>query len=264
MAPRTAPVGELRSSFAFFVVSCDAYSDLWNPYFQLFYRLWPDCPLRVLLLSNHLRPDRPEVESLRVGHDVSWSDNLRLALDRVDEPYIVLAIEDQFFCGHVDSTAVNAVLAWVLDHEPNYVRLLPTPRPDGPYDDLVGVVSRGTVYRASTVYCVWKKTALVGLLRSGEDAWEFEIKGGERADALDDFYSVWKPCFPVSHGVIRGRWLPGELRRLRRLGAEIDPARRPVMTPLQVAAFRLAQLRSRLLRVAPAGWGRRLRSLVAG
>src|SRR5204863_1193423 len=192
MTGETASRDHLGRSFAFLVVSCDAYSDLWNPYFQLFRRFWPDCPLPVFLLSNHLELKHPGVESVRVGRDVSWSDNLRVALERIAQPYVVLAIEDQFFCDRVDSAAVNAILAWVLAHAPNYVRLLPTPRPDGPYDDLVGVVSRGTLYRTSTVYCVWRKTTLAGLLRSGEDAWDFELKGEARTDDLDGFYAVWK------------------------------------------------------------------------
>jgi hypothetical protein len=29
------------------VVSCDKYSDLWQPFFALFDRFWPDCPLDI-------------------------------------------------------------------------------------------------------------------------------------------------------------------------------------------------------------------------
>lgn len=34
------------------VASCDAYADLWEPFFRLFRRYWPDCPYPVYLGSN--------------------------------------------------------------------------------------------------------------------------------------------------------------------------------------------------------------------
>jgi hypothetical protein len=268
VAPDRLPVrapAELRKNIAFLVVSHDGYRDLWKPYFELFRRFWPDCPLQVSLLSNQLNPQSPGVESLRVGPDVSWSDNLRAALERIEQPYLVLAIEDQFFVERVNAALVNAVLTWVLDHQPNYLRLLPIPPADGPYDDLVGVVARGTVYRASTVYCVWKKTALQSLLRTGESPWGFEINAGERSDALDGFYAAREPCFPVSHGVVLGRWVRSEVRKLRRLGVEIDTVSRPMMTRTQAAIFQLRMLRSRLFRsLVPIGWSRAVRSRLQG
>ncbi len=37
---------------AVLVVSCDNYSDVWSPFFELYSRFWPDCPFNTYLISN--------------------------------------------------------------------------------------------------------------------------------------------------------------------------------------------------------------------
>jgi len=60
---------------------------------------------------------------------------------------------------------------------PNYLRLNPRPKPDKPYNDQIGLVSPGTLYRTATVMTIWKKSVLVDLLNPEETAWDFELYG---------------------------------------------------------------------------------------
>jgi uncharacterized NAD-dependent epimerase/dehydratase family protein len=145
----------------------------------------------------------------------------------------------------------------------NYVRLNPSQRPDRPYNDLVGIVSPGTIYRTSTVVSVWKKQMLQTLLRSRESAWDFEIKGSVRSDEYDDFYSTWKNCIPAVNGVIKGKWRGAAIRKLNSLGVEIDAAERAIMTQTEELIFFCKQQRSRLLNVLPPQRRRSVRALVA-
>jgi hypothetical protein len=39
-------------NLAVIVVSCDLYSDVWKPFFTLFFKYWNDCPFPVYLTSN--------------------------------------------------------------------------------------------------------------------------------------------------------------------------------------------------------------------
>jgi len=87
---------DITDKFAVLVVSCDNYSDLWEPFFELFWRFWPDCPFNVYLLSNKINADIPRVKNLLVGDDISWSDNLRKGISQLKEKYILLFIEDLF------------------------------------------------------------------------------------------------------------------------------------------------------------------------
>jgi len=46
------PVCADRANCSILIPSCDKYSDLWRPFFTLFWRHWPDCPFPVYLGSN--------------------------------------------------------------------------------------------------------------------------------------------------------------------------------------------------------------------
>jgi len=246
---------------AVLVPSCDKYSDLWEPFFRCFWRFWPDCPFDVHLLSNHCGLSHAKVRSLKVGDDLSWSDNLARAIRQLPYEYVFLFIDDLFLIRPVDNQRVVHVLKWAVASQVNYIRLNPSQKPDQPYDNVVGIVSPGTVYRMSTVVAVWKKSIPLNLLKSGESAWEFEIKGSVRSDKYDGFYSTWQDCFPIINGVIKGKWRGAAIRRLGSLGMKIDLSARSVMTQTEEIIFFCKQQRSRLLNVLPPQHRRTARSL---
>ena len=249
----------LKNELAVLVPSCDRYSDLWKPFFTLFWRFWPDCPYNVYLLSNRQTCDIPGIKGVLVGDDVSWSDTVRTGVAGLREDYILLFLEDLFLCAHVKATTVEKVLNWMLDSQANYVRLNPSVPPDKPCNDFVGVVSKGTIYRTSTVLSAWKKQTLLDLLRPGESAWEFETEGSVRSDSYDSFYSTWEECFPVINGVVKSKWRRDAVSRIRSLGVVVDVVARPVMTRRDAVMFQLKQERSKLLRLFPAMHRRALR-----
>lgn len=253
----------LSKEIAVLVTSCDRYSDLWKPFFELFRRFWPDCLFDVYLLSNHIEFADARVRSLKVGDDVSWSDNLAKAVNRLPHEYIFLFIDDLFLVGPVDHDRVLRVLDWAVNAKVNYIRLNPSQKPDRPYDDLVGIVSPGTIYRTSTVISVWKKQVLQTLLRLHESAWDFEIKGSVRSDEYDGFYSTWKDSIPAINGVIKGKWRGAAIKKLNSLGVEIDTVARSIMTQTEEVVFFCKQQRSRLLNALPPQQRRSVRALVA-
>ena len=55
------------------ISSCDAYADLWRPFFTLFWLNWDDCPFPVYLSTNELHyPDR-RVTTLNAGPEAVWT-----------------------------------------------------------------------------------------------------------------------------------------------------------------------------------------------
>lgn len=250
---------DIKDRFAILVVSCDNYSDLWEPFFKLFWRFWPDCPFKVYLLSNNKKADIPGVDNLFVGDDVSWSDNLKIALKQIHEEYLLMFIDDLFLFDYVKSNKVNKVLEWMSKSCANYVRMNPTQKPDKPFNEVVGIVSKGTIYRASTVMSVWKKSILQELLKSGENAWEFEVYGTIRSDRYDGFYSTWEDFFPVVNGVIKGKWQRSAVRKLKSLGINIDLAKRDIMTFSETLMLYFKKLRSYILNFMPARYRRQIK-----
>jgi len=254
----------LKDRFALLVVSCDKYADLWPPFFRLFFHFWPDCPFTIYLLSNNERLSLPGVNSILVGNDVSWSDNLLKAGALLPHDYLLLFIDDLFLIDYVQTEKVEEVCHWLLDAKANYVRLNPSVPPDGPGNDLVGSVSKGTLYRASTVLSVWKREVLLSLLKPGENAWQFEGRGSLRSDRYDAFYSTRESLFPVLNGVIKGKWDRTALRRLSALGVSLDLRQRGCMTVIESSLLFLQRLRFRVLHLLPAAQRRKIKHLFQG
>lgn len=119
----------MKEKFALLVVSCDNYSDLWQPFFHLFWRFWPDCPFSVHLLTNNLNPKIQQVKNLLVGDDISWSENLLNALKQLKEEYIFLFLDDLFLYDYVKTDEVLRLFYWIAESNANYVRMFPYPRP---------------------------------------------------------------------------------------------------------------------------------------
>lgn len=242
----------LEKKFAVLVVSCDKYSDLWQPFFRTFRLYWSDCPLRIYLLSNHQSTDEKGVHNICVGDDISWSDNLRSAVESIEQQYILLFLDDLFLNRPINWEYVKSIFNWINQADPNYVLMNSSPPPDKPFNELVGILSKGTIYRTSTVLSVWKREVLIDLLMCGETAWDFEIIGSIRSDKYENFYSTYRECFPVTNGVIKGKWQRSAVRDLHALDIEVDRARRPIMTHKETLLFFLKRLRSAFFNLLPA------------
>jgi hypothetical protein len=200
--------------------------------------------------------------TLLTGDDISWSDSLYKGVSQLEQHYVLLFLDDLFLYDFVKTAKVLEVLNWILESGANYVRLNPSQRPDKAFNELVGIVSKGTIYRTSTVLSVWKKEVLLDLLKPGESAWGFEIYGSVRSDSYDAFYSTWENYFTVINGVIKGKWQRRAVEKLQQLGIEIDLAKRPVMKLTETAALFFKEQRSKLLNLFPSKYRRKVKNFI--
>ena len=165
------------------VVSCDRYADLWEPFFQCFFKYWPDCPYPVYLGTNYRRFDDGRVASLDIGKDVSYSDNLLAMLSRVDSPWVILWVEDRFLSHHVCSERISAVIEKAARFRAGYLKLI-SASPlvnDHIEGEEFGEIPKGAKYRACITVGLWRKEVLERLLVPGETAWEIERNGSRRS-----------------------------------------------------------------------------------
>jgi len=248
------------SEIAVLVVSCDKYSDLWQPFFECFRRYWPDCPYQVYLLSNYEEAGIQGLEVIKTGEDKSWSENMIKALQQIEHRYIFMFLEDLFLYKPVNNNRVVDLFQWALENDVNYLRMaLRRHRADKIYNDKVGIINKGSIYRASTVMALWKKNVLLNLLEPGESAWQFEIEGTVRADRYDKFYATWSNYFYTINTVFRGKWVPSALRKVKRRGIDPDLQQREVMNCGDCLKLKLLEFRSFLLTLIPVRFRRKIR-----
>jgi hypothetical protein len=258
-------VDEIRPCFvndiAVMVVSCDNYSDLWNPFFALFSRFWPDCPFKVYLLCNEKDFEFPSVNVIKLGQDKSWSDNVKLGISKIKEKYILLFIEDLFLVRSVDTGSLLRVCGKFIEVKGNYLRLVPTIKADKKHNEFFGVVSPGTIYRTSTILSLWEKKVFYDLLSPHESAWDFETLGALRSDNYDSFYASWKDYFTILNGVIKGKWERGAYNKIKILYPGISLNKRMIMSIPEDIIYNLKIIRSHFLNLFPSQSRRRIKRL---
>ena len=225
------------SEVAIFVPSCDAYSDLWRPFFTLLWKHWPDCPYKIYLGSNQVEYDDPRVETVKSDKGLVWADCCLDYLTQIPEPTILFWLEDFFLRSPVDTLRIITAYRDFLRLEASVFRLVKRPGPDhllsGKY---YGRLEPGAAYRISTQAAYWRKDFLMKMIREGESIWQFEINGSRRSDVEPEgFYGVKRDLLPYGHHVVMGgKWFPWEAWKFGQMNIGCDFSRREIM-PLWVA-----------------------------
>lgn len=75
------------------IIGYDPYKDVWDHYFELLNKYWPDRP-QTFLASNILMPNYENVTVIPCGEDAEWSKKVYTAIDAIPTDYVVLLLED--------------------------------------------------------------------------------------------------------------------------------------------------------------------------
>lgn len=200
------------------VSSFDGFADLWQPFFTLFFRYWPDCPYPIYVISNTKQCEDARVSTLAIGPDGKWANNLFAALSRISATHIMYMQDDYFLTKKVDSAKMQALVDHAIKNNIACIRLFPEPGPDMPYHESgIGVISQNADYRVSLQAALWDVQALKALMRRNESGWDMEIKGTERAHNVRNiFLSVTEAAINYTEGVTKGKWNIKALQHCRK------------------------------------------------
>ena len=226
------------------VMSCDAYSDLWQSFFTLFDRYWSDCPFPIYLSSNFKVFEHSKVNNISTKRVTNWSDEMREALRQFPYDYIIYFQEDYFLRENINTQTIIILFNILLEHNAAYLRLMPFPPPDKklPNTEGVGVIANDASYRTSLQTAIWKKKSFEDLLKDNESPWAFELNSPYRSAQLPDlFLSVTNPhnfsfkkgIFPVSYiatAVVKGQLLRRTIRHCLKESISLDISARPVQS----------------------------------
>jgi hypothetical protein len=219
------------------VISCDRYADLWRPFFDVFWRRWPDCAGPVYLGANFQAFDDPRVRTVRVGHDVTWAASARTMLDHIDAPYLVVMLEDFLLMHRVDNARIERLADVAVTEELGCLRLYSIFPPETAlprYPELAAFAPGGN-WRITAQAAIWRVETLRRLLVPGFSAWDFELLGSRLSDYLPDrIWGVRQPALVYDHAVEKGRWTPHGLEICRAAGVVPDLSRRGAFTAAEL------------------------------
>ncbi|AFM25488.1 hypothetical protein [Desulfomonile tiedjei] len=226
------------TDLAVLVVSCDKYSDVWEPYFRLFHKRWPDCPYPVYLGSNFVDFRFEGVTCIPVGEDRSWTENLHLMLDAVDRSRIILLLEDFFLTKETNTDLVVKMVELAEKLDLGCFRLFPLPPPSKRIPDIPGVgeIRKGDDFRVSTQAGIWSTELLRSLAWPGMTAWQFEEIASLVSDMMPERYlGLYEPAMEYCNGLVQGKWMPEGLQVCREAGIEPDLSVRDCFSAKELA-----------------------------
>ena len=229
----------MGNSIPLIVSSCDKCSDLWQPFFYLIKKNWPDFNRKVYLCTDTKTYACEGLDiacPLRMPSGSTWSENLIALLKGIDEEYVLLMLEDFWLKEKVDAMQLHQCEEIMNnDSSIGFICLVHqlVPSPENPtsekYSNLIEY-GRHTPYRVTTQAGLWRRDYLLSLLRKHESAWWFEMFGSKRSSRSDyHSYVVKKSVFSYDDGgvLFRGIFVEEYIRSfLDDKTVSINPKRR--------------------------------------
>lgn len=204
------------------IISCKRFEQVWDPFFILFKKYWPDCPFKKYFITDFGRPNC-DFEIVELQKDLKFSSNLISGLKKIDEKFLIYFQEDYLFLDNFNTNKILEFVQIIKNHsEIGCLRLAPCPGPtaNSEYSVELGLLQKGDEYRVSTQTAIWNKDVILSLLNEGETGGDFEIRGTFRSNYLNKiFLSVWRGQSPTPYfitAVIKGKWELGALDLLKR------------------------------------------------
>ncbi len=218
------------------VLSCDKYSDLWDPFFYFFQKNWPDCPYPVYLGSNEKKCRVDNIVTVYSGKDEDWSSSYRKILSRIPSDYILVILEDLFITGQVDTQRINSLFEFMKTKQANHIHFKPVPKPCKILNEGIGIYDKTMPYRVN-VAGFWNKRYLLKLLINGESPWNFEIMGSYRSAYDNGFYCAVPGALEWLNSVEKGCWFKKAVLFCKQLNVKIDPSRPVLSTTQKMISF---------------------------
>ena len=195
------------------VTSCDAYRDVEAPFLKLFRKYWPDCPFKLVVVSETGAEEGFD-RTIFTGKGKTWSQMLVEALDQIETPYVIMLMNDYFLESPVNTAQILSRLAEAKEKGALNYRLCPDPPR----------AVKNTAYSVSCKAGIWNRQFLRALAAKTKSAWEFERYGSFMFDESDlrPLLVTETLEFPFLDVIHKGYWEPWGVALLKREGIAYD------------------------------------------
>lgn len=236
-----------NNSFAILINSCDAYSDVWTPFFRVLEKTWPQAREHEIFLNTETKQYKDPFFDVKVLNCLDnkaiyqWGRRLLQAIDRIESDNILFLLEDFFFEEPVRYEEIDKCVKYLNENKDISVFGLTSQMEcaDASYCELhkdirfPGYVIRkqkvGFKYNAGP--SLWRKSSLKRLIFKRDTPWGWEFFGNFRtwysSDKIYGRACDYQPVFvyDIIHGgaVHRGKWTEKSVQEvMRKYNVDID------------------------------------------
>lgn len=204
------------------VNSCDSYSDIWDLFFQLMERYWPEAQQYPVMLNTETKA------YTRSGWDIAcvpgekkemYGSRMIRHLKRVETPYVLMLLDDFFLRCPADGQKIEQLVR-EMEENPNIVcfNLCPTGQEEFPSRRYPGFhqLAPDANYKLNMQAALWRTKDLMALWQKDADPWTWELLCNRRTYfTTREFYFLnqGEPLIlnygrrpGLTWGIVRGKW----------------------------------------------------------
>lgn len=177
------------SKYTIFISSSDSYADIWDLFFDLFKKYWPEYDGEIVLNTEVLDYSHPglNIRCTKVGKLGSFGKVFRAGVDLVDTENLLLVMIDYIFMGKVNHRKVEEYYDYFRENKldslcfvfQDYPNVTETNHPE-----LLNVIPPAPRIMFSYQIAFWKKAMLREMALPHENPWMSEWYGSQRAEKM--------------------------------------------------------------------------------
>lgn len=215
----------MKKKCAFLLCTCDAYSDTWDMFFDLVNIYWKNIPYNIYMNTEtvaykpiHQYPFKINV--INTSNKISWSKRLITVLNRIEEDYVLMVLDDFFVKSPVNNDLIDSLVERLeLDKTIASFQLTAARNSQeknveiGNELDLSEIPNSG--WKTHFIPTIWRKSQLLKWLRPHESIWGFEGYGSQRARIWNYKEKVFAVNAPMIYDylwvdgcsvIVNGKW----------------------------------------------------------
>lgn len=171
----------MENRYTILVNSCDAYDDLWFPFFTLLKKYWNPLNVRIIL-NTETKTYRMEGLKIDCVHpknmNAPYGERMLNVLSEIDTPYVIPLLDDFFLRKPVDLNMVDQIIEW-MDKDKNIVYFNCDHTPvyeEWEQEKFPGFhrIPYGNVYTLNMQAAVWRVEKLIAYWKPNVSPWDWE------------------------------------------------------------------------------------------
>lgn len=232
------------NKLAVYVNSFDGYSDIWEPFFSIFFKFWNSCVYPIYLVSNFKIYNDDRVKMLSVGNEINWFDRTINSLEMINEDYIVFLLEDYFLSKNIQNDDFYEIVDFMENNNIIFYQLSSV---YGCPKNMKRVKVRSDIkYAINLQPAVWNRKELINILKqiNYKTPWDFEYYFARKE--YKNKYIHWavndtRDILGYKNGVLRGKWFPQTIKYYKKRGIDIDWKQRGKLSIYQNTKYLIAK-----------------------
>ncbi|MCI8485326.1 MAG: hypothetical protein HFH41_13460 [Lachnospiraceae bacterium] len=262
----------MKEKLTILFCTCDAYEDLWFPFFTLLKKNWEHCPYQIVINteSKNYQFEGLNIKTINCEKTVSYGQRMLHVLHQIETEYILIMLDDFFIRREVNQKEIEKIICW-MDQDSKIASFTfggntswskKSKRYDGYFK-----MNRIRPYKLVLQAGVWRTETFQHYWDESDDPWTWELFVNYLTFRENyKFYTVAShEKAPITYGykggeygamgVYRGKWVKDDVEPLFQANnIQIDYNIRGVYSPQEEQKRYSASLRLLKYSIKRIGW----------